>query len=81
MERSWLDNRVRSRRKAVGGLTQAELAALAGVTRQTIVAIEHGKHAPSVALALKLASALSCQVEDLFVLRQEAPEAPIPGPD
>ncbi len=47
-------------------LTQAELAEAAGVSRQTIVAIEAGDYAPSVYLALALAHRLGRTVEDLF---------------
>ena len=50
------------------GLTQAELAEKAGVTRQTVIAIEKGDYTPSVALALQLARAFKCSVEDLFFL-------------
>ncbi len=54
------------RRKA--DFTQEELAIKAGVTRQTIIAIEKGNYAPSVALALKLAKLLHTTVETLFRL-------------
>lgn len=47
-------------------MTQAELAEAVGVTRQTIIAIEKGNYTPSVLLALKLAQALTKQVEELF---------------
>lgn len=57
--------RVRERRQAMG-LSQAELAARAGIARQTLVAIEAGRLVPSVAVALRLARALGCRVEDLF---------------
>ena len=49
-------------------LTQADLAELVGVTRQTVIAIEKGNYTPSVLLALKLAQALSKKVEELFWL-------------
>lgn len=49
-------------------LTQAEIALKAGVTRQTIIAIEKGNYVPSVALALKLAQILHTNVEHLFTL-------------
>lgn len=62
-----LENAVRVRRTG-SGLTQAELAEAAGVTRQTIIAIERGGYAPSVALALVLAEALATPVERLFWL-------------
>ena len=46
----------------------AELAAQAGVTRQTIYAIEAGAYVPNTAVALRLARALDASVEDLFLL-------------
>lgn len=60
-----LTNTVRTHR-VVANLTQEDLAAQVGVTRQTVLAIEKGNYAPSVALALRLARALGCTVEDLF---------------
>lgn len=47
-------------------LTQADLAALTGVTRKSINAIEGGHMVPSVLLALKLAKVLDVTVEQLF---------------
>ena len=49
-------------------LTQAELAALAEVTRKSINAIETGRMVPSIVLALRLAKALQVPVEELFSL-------------
>ena len=37
-----------------------------GVTRQTILAIEAGKYAPSLPLAFRIARAFSTTVEDVF---------------
>ena len=48
------------------GMTQAQIAETAKVTRQTIIAIEKGNYTPSVLLALKLARALNVSVEELF---------------
>ncbi|MCP9463711.1 MAG: helix-turn-helix domain-containing protein [Nitrospira sp.] len=50
------------------GLSQSELAARAGVTRQAISAIESNQYLPATSVALQLASALGCHVEDLFSL-------------
>jgi putative molybdopterin biosynthesis protein len=63
-----LDNRVRDLRQAAG-LSQAELAERAGVTRQAVSAIEAGQYLPNTAVALRLSRALGCVVEDLFRLR------------
>ena len=57
--------RIRAARKQVG-LTQQGLSAAAGVSRQTIIAMETGDYAPSVYLALKIAGALDTTVESLW---------------
>jgi putative transcriptional regulator len=54
------------RARLLAELTQAELASSAGVTRQTIVAVEAGDYAPSVYLALAIAERLHSSVEELF---------------
>nr|WP_110990711.1 MULTISPECIES: helix-turn-helix transcriptional regulator [unclassified Mesotoga] len=51
-------------------MTQDNLARMAGVSRQTIIAVEKGKFNPSVKLALKLANILYCTVEELFELEE-----------
>jgi putative molybdopterin biosynthesis protein len=56
------------------GMSQQELANLAGVTRQTISGVESGQYAPSVAISLRLAKALGCQVEDLFWFEEDLPQ-------
>lgn len=53
------------------GMTQEELAQKAGVTRQTIIAVERGNYTPSVLLALKLADTFSVSVETLFSIAYE----------
>ena len=50
------------------GLTQAELAELAGVSRKTVNTVENGVFVPSTILALSLSRALNTTVEDLFWL-------------
>ncbi|HKW79040.1 MAG TPA: substrate-binding domain-containing protein [Candidatus Limnocylindria bacterium] len=47
-------------------LSQAQLADLAGTSRQTVIAVERGASVPSVDLALRLAQALERRVDDLF---------------
>jgi putative transcriptional regulator len=49
-------------------LTQETLAAVVGVSRQTIIAIEKSKFVPSVKLALELAAALGVSLEEIFWL-------------
>ncbi len=67
MKRLRLANRLKVGR-AERGLTQAELAHLAGVTRQTISSIETGEFVPSTLLAFVLARRLDMPVEALFGL-------------
>lgn len=65
------DPRLGSNLKAVrlaAGLTQAELAQMAGVSRKTVNTVENGVFIPSTLLALTLARALGVTVEDLFHL-------------
>lgn len=50
------------------GMTQEELALRTGVSRQTIMSIERGETNPSVLLALKIASAFSIPVTDVFAM-------------
>jgi putative transcriptional regulator len=56
-------------------LTQEELAKAAGVTRQTIIAVEKGGYEPSVRLALVLASSLAVSVDELFWLGKARKES------
>ncbi|MHC5761761.1 substrate-binding domain-containing protein [Nostoc sp.] len=56
------------------GMSQQELANIAGVTRQSIGGVELGQYAPSVAISLRLAKALGCQVENLFWFEEDLPE-------
>jgi len=60
-----LQNQLRDHRQR-RQLTQQALAERVGVTRQTIIAVEQGKFAPSVRLALDLARALGLPLEELF---------------
>lgn len=52
-------------------LTQQQLADRVGVRRQTILALEKGKYAPSALLAFKIARELEMPVDELFELREE----------
>ncbi len=65
--------------RAMRGLTQADLAERAGITRASVNAIEGGRMIPSIFLALKLASALDVSVDDLFSLPGEGRPASEPA--
>ena len=61
-----ITNRIREWRLAGAPMTQAELAEVCGVTRQTIIALEAGKYSPSLELAFKLAHALGRTLDEVF---------------
>ena len=63
------------RHRDAAGLTQAELAAAAGVSRKTINTVENGVFVPSTVLALRLARVLGAPVEALFALPDAPPAA------
>jgi putative transcriptional regulator len=69
MDESALNIRLKLVRTELG-LTQAELAVRVGVSRKTVNTVENGVFVPSTTLALKLAAALGCKVEDLFQLAE-----------
>jgi putative transcriptional regulator len=64
-------NQIRQFRLGRAEMTQAELARLCGVTRQTIIALEAGKYAPSLELAFRLARALGRNLEEVFQYAHE----------
>ncbi|MBU7456473.1 helix-turn-helix transcriptional regulator [Leuconostoc fallax] len=65
-----MKNNIKTLRKAQK-FSQDELAQAAGVTRQTINAIENDKYDPSLELAFKLASILLVRVDELFLWHKE----------
>ena len=66
-----LSNKVRRLRFDNGELTQQQLADRVGVTRQTIIAIESGRYAPSLPLAFKLARTFGVSIEQVFEYEDE----------
>jgi putative molybdopterin biosynthesis protein len=62
-----IENRLKSLRTATG-LSQGDLAQMAGLTRQAVYAIETSRYFPTTPVALRLAKALHCRVEDVFSL-------------
>jgi len=61
-----MKNRLRVLR-AEKNWTQAELAAVVGISRQAVIAVENGKYDPALPLAFKLARAFGKNVEEVFV--------------
>ncbi|MDB4901273.1 MAG: transcriptional regulator [Mucilaginibacter sp.] len=62
-----MKNNIRVER-AIKNITQAELAELVAVSRQTINTIESNKYVPSTVLALKIARVFSKPLEEIFML-------------
>lgn len=60
-------NHIRRIRLARTDLTQAELARRVGATRQTVLAIEAERYAPSLELAFRIAHVLNEPLEALFI--------------
>ena len=63
-----LETNIRKLRQ-MKGLTQQELADAAGVTRQTINALENARYNPSLLLAYRITKILDQdQIEDVFIM-------------
>jgi putative transcriptional regulator len=58
-------NQVREQRTQ-RGLSQAEVAAALGVSRQTVISIENGRYLPSLPLAFRIARFFGLPVEKMF---------------
>ena len=56
--------------RAIKNMTQQDLAAAIGVSRQTINSIESGKYVPSTVLALKIAAYFGKTVDEIFQLEE-----------
>ena len=67
---------LKSIRKA-RGLSQSQLAKLAGVQRQAIYDLESGRYMPNTSVALRLAKHLNCKVEDLFSIEEPDIKQPV----
>ncbi|MBU6407118.1 MAG: helix-turn-helix transcriptional regulator [Alphaproteobacteria bacterium] len=61
-----LTNRVRALRFSAGEMTQADLGARIGVTRQTVAAIEAGKYSPTLECAFRIAEVFNAPLEAVF---------------
>ncbi len=68
-----LSNNIRKLRFENGQMTQQQLADQVGVTRQTIIATEAGKYAPSLPLAFKIAQTFGVSIEQVFQYNNENP--------
>ena len=61
-----ITNHIRKLRFFADEMTQLELAEKAGVSRQTIVALEAGKYTPSLELAFRLAYVFGVPISEVF---------------
>ena len=71
MSKSNLTNNIRKLRFENGQMIQQQLADRVGVTRQTIIATEAGKYAPSLPLAFKIARNFGVPIETVFQYEAE----------
>ena len=65
-----ITNRVKELRTA-NSWTQEQLAQAAGVSRQSINAIERNRYVPSLELALKFAQIFTCSTDEIFQLENK----------
>ncbi|MCP4455491.1 MAG: helix-turn-helix transcriptional regulator [Planctomycetes bacterium] len=73
MTKNGLTNQIRRHRFNHDEMTQQQLADEVGVTRQTIIAMEADKYAPSLPLAFRVARTFDLTVEDVFTYCDEQP--------
>ena len=66
-----ITNNVRTLRFFANEMTQADLAEKAGVSRQTIMAIESGKYAPTLELAFRIADAFNVSITEVFGIEEK----------
>jgi putative transcriptional regulator len=60
--------------RARDNLTQAELARLVGVRRETIVFLDKGQYNPSLKLAYSIARVFKLPIEEVFLFDQDDPQ-------
>ena len=71
MAKCQVSNNIRRLRFDADEMTQKDLAEKAGVTRQTIVAIEKAKYSPSLELAFRIAQVFGVPLEEVFSYNPE----------
>ncbi len=68
-----ITNNIRKLRFFANEMTQQELAEKAGVSRQTIIAVEAGKYSPSLELAFRIADAFGVAIGEVFGYERKEP--------
>ncbi|BBI30941.1 helix-turn-helix transcriptional regulator [Cohnella abietis] len=66
-----ISNHIRKLRFNHDEMTQQQLAEKAGVTRQTIVALEQGKYSPSLELAFRIALVFNLSLDEIFFIENK----------
>jgi putative transcriptional regulator len=61
-----ITNNIRKLRFFANEMTQQELAEKAGISRQTVIAVEAGKYSPSLELAFRIADAFGVPIGEVF---------------
>lgn len=61
-----ITNNIRKLRFFADEMTQQQLAEKAEISRQTVVAIEAGKYAPTLELAFRIAEAFGVEIGEVF---------------
>lgn len=61
-----ISNNIRTLRFFANEMTQQDLAEKAGVSRQTIIAVEAGKYSPSLELAFRIADVFDVTIGEVF---------------
>ncbi len=67
-----LTNRIRMLRFMADEMTQADLGAAIGVTRQTVAAIEQGKYSPTLETAFRIAEVFGKPLDEVFQWERES---------
>lgn len=74
MKKGKINNKIRELRFFANEMTQQQLADEAGVTRQTIAAMEKQKYSPSLELAFKIAAVFNKPLEEVFSYGENSKE-------
>lgn len=74
MGKEKIENNIRKLRFFTDEMTQQQLADKAGVSRQTIVAMEKGKYSPSLELAFRISRVFKVPLEEVFYYKDDNEE-------
>ncbi len=65
-EKIIIHNKIRQLRFFSDEMTQRELAEKAGVSRQTVIALEAGRYSPSLELAFRITDVFNVDITEVF---------------